>query len=118
MRILLNFLWIIYGIWRKYEAYLDHLDQVLQKCDEKNLILNFRKCHFMVDYGIVLNHVISGKDIEVDKVKNEIMTRLSYSIGVKGVRSFLEHDFYRIFIQNFSKIIFPLNTSHFIHSNH
>ncbi|RVW23461.1 Retrovirus-related Pol polyprotein from transposon 17.6 [Vitis vinifera] len=39
----------------------------------KNLVLNWEKCHFMVEKGIVLGHVISRKGIEVDKAKIEII---------------------------------------------
>ena len=48
---------------------LHHLTLVLQRCIEKNLVLNWEKCHFMVKQYIVLGHIISSKDIEVDKVK-------------------------------------------------
>ena len=30
-------------------------------CIEKNLVLNWEKCHFMVSQGIVLGHIISEK---------------------------------------------------------
>ena len=38
-------------------------------CEESNLVLNWEKCHFMVQEGIVLGHKISKKGIEVDKAK-------------------------------------------------
>ncbi|BBH04694.1 transposable element gene [Prunus dulcis] len=42
---------------------------VLKRCEETNLVLNWEKCHFMVQEGIVLGHKISAKGIEVDKAK-------------------------------------------------
>ncbi|XP_028199528.1 uncharacterized protein LOC114384045, partial [Glycine soja] len=42
----------IYG--SSFDACLDSLDRVLNKCIETNLVLNFEKCHFMVEQGIVL----------------------------------------------------------------
>ena len=63
----------------------------------------------MVKKGIVLGNGISEKGIEVDRAKVEVIERLSPSISVKGVRSFLRHaDFYRRFIKDFSKIAHPL----------
>jgi len=46
-----------------------HLTLVLRRCIETNLVLNFEKCHFMVEHGIVLDHIVSAKGIEVDKAK-------------------------------------------------
>ncbi|XP_042038334.1 uncharacterized protein LOC121784238 [Salvia splendens] len=40
----------VYG--NSLEACLDNLDLVLQRCREKNLVLNFEKCHFMESEGI------------------------------------------------------------------
>ncbi|KAG9450395.1 hypothetical protein H6P81_010360 [Aristolochia fimbriata] len=43
---------------------------VLARCEESNLVLNWEKCHFMVNEGIVLGHKISEKGIEVDRAKS------------------------------------------------
>ena len=52
-----------------FEECLVNLEAVLNRCIEKDLVLNWEKCHFMVQQGIVLGHIISKKDIEVDKEK-------------------------------------------------
>ncbi|RVW75781.1 Retrovirus-related Pol polyprotein from transposon 412 [Vitis vinifera] len=49
----------VYG--SSYEECLLHLEAVLQRCIEKDLVLNWEKCHFMVQQGIVLGHIISKK---------------------------------------------------------
>ncbi|RVW92605.1 Retrovirus-related Pol polyprotein from transposon 17.6 [Vitis vinifera] len=41
-----------------------HLEAVLHRCIEKDLVLNWEKCHFMVQKGIVLGHIISKNGIE------------------------------------------------------
>ena len=46
---------------------------LLKRCIETNLVLNYETCHFMVEQGIVLGHVVSSKGIEVDKVKVEVI---------------------------------------------
>ncbi|WVZ03967.1 hypothetical protein V8G54_024773 [Vigna mungo] len=68
----------VYG--SSFDNCLANLARVLQRCEETNLVLNFEKCHFMVEQGIVLGHVVSRNGI------------------------------YRRFIQDFSKIANPLSS--------
>ncbi|XP_042038318.1 uncharacterized mitochondrial protein AtMg00860-like [Salvia splendens] len=86
-----------------------NLDLVLQRCKEKNLVLNFEKCHYMVQEGIVLGHVVSEKGIQVDKAKVDVISKLPYPTNQKEIRGFLGHaGFYRRFIKDFAKIAQPL----------
>ncbi|RVW68342.1 Retrovirus-related Pol polyprotein from transposon 17.6 [Vitis vinifera] len=79
-----------------FEECLVNLEAVLHRCIEKDLVLNWEKCHFMVRQGIVLGHIISEKGIEVDKAKVELIAKLPSPTTVKGVRQFLGHaGFYR-----------------------
>ena len=74
----------IYG--STFEECLVNLEAILNKCIEKDLVLNWEKCHFMVQQGIVLGHIISEKGIEVDKANVELIVKLPSSTTVKGVR--------------------------------
>ncbi|RVW58538.1 Transposon Tf2-12 polyprotein [Vitis vinifera] len=92
-----------------FEECLVNLEAVLHRCIEKDLVLNWEKCHFMVRQGIVLGHIISEKGIEVDKAKVELIAKLPSPTTVKGVRQFLGHaGFYRRFIKGFSSLSKPL----------
>ncbi|XP_056161225.1 uncharacterized protein LOC130135637 [Syzygium oleosum] len=93
-----------------FDSCLNNLALVLQRCEETNLVLNWEKCHFMVQEGIVLGHKISIRGIEVDRAKIEVISKLPPPTSVKLVRGFLGHaGFYRRFIKDFSKIARPLS---------
>ncbi|KAK1631890.1 hypothetical protein QYE76_006205 [Lolium multiflorum] len=97
----------VYG--NSFDNCLRNLDKVLKRCEETNLVLNWEKCHFMVNEGIVLGHKISERGIEVDRAKVEAIEKMPYPRDVKGIRSVLGHaGFYRRFIKDFSKISKPL----------
>ena len=57
----------VYG--DSFDNCLHNFTLVLQRCIETNLVLNSKKCHFMVEQVIVLGHVVSCRGIEVDKAK-------------------------------------------------
>nr|GEV57246.1 reverse transcriptase domain-containing protein [Tanacetum cinerariifolium] len=99
-----------------FENYLSRVDKMLQRCEDTNLSLNWEKSHFMVKEGIVLGHKISKNEIEVDKAKVNVISKLPHPITVKGIWSFLGHaGFYRRFIKDFSKISRPM--THLLEKN-
>ena len=57
----------VYG--SSFEYCLKNLETILQRCQDKNLGLNWEKCHFMVKKGIVLGYKISAARLEVTKLR-------------------------------------------------
>ena len=59
----------------------------------------------------MLGHIVSGKGLEVDKAKIEVIQNLPLPSTVKDLRSLLRHvGFHRRFIQDFAKVSKPLTT--------
>ena len=88
-----------------FDDCLENLRLVLVRCEETNLVLNWEKCHFMVQEGIILGHWISARGIEDDRAKIEAIEKLPPPSSVKGIIRFLGHaGFYRRFIKDFSRI--------------
>ena len=84
----------LYG--SSFEDCLKNLETVLQRFQDKNLALNWEKCHSMVTEGIVLGHKIYVVGLEVDQAKIVVIKTLMPPTIVKGIRSFLGHaGFYR-----------------------
>jgi hypothetical protein len=107
---------LFFRLWEDVHGLLGKLGKVLTRCAEVDLVSNWEKCHFMVKQGIMLEHVISERGIEVDKAKVETFEQLPPSTDVKSLRSFLGHDrFYRRIITDFSKITKPL--THLLQKN-
>ena len=89
-----------------FDSCLAHLTKILEVCVRKRLVLNWEKSHF-----IVLGHLVSGKGLEVDKAKIEVIQNLLLPITLRDLRSFLGHvGFYRRFIRDFAKVSKPLTT--------
>ena len=59
-----------------FEECLINLETIMYRCIEKNLVLKWEKCHFMVSQGIILGDIISEKGIEVDKAKIDLISKL------------------------------------------
>ena len=63
----------------------------------------------MVKQSIILGHIISNRDMEVDKAKVDLISNLPPPKSVREVRFFFGHaSFYRRFIKAFNKISRPL----------
>jgi hypothetical protein len=97
----------VYG--NTFDDSLKNLEKVLKRCIEINLSLSHEKCFMMLTEGIALGHHISSSGITLDPTKIQIIVDLSKPTNQRDIRSFLGYaGYYRRFIENFSKITFPL----------
>ncbi|CAM8968873.1 unnamed protein product [Rhodiola kirilowii] len=93
-----------------FDACLENLSTVPERCVSMNLVLNYEKCHFMVTHGVVLGHIVSREEIVVDKAKIDLIVNLPYPSMVRDIKLFLGHaGFYQRFIKDFSKKALPLS---------
>lgn len=72
-----------------FDDCLHNLNIVLQRCEETHLVLNWEKCHLMVNEDIVLGHRISERSIEVDRAKAEAIEKMPYPADIKVYEIFL-----------------------------
>ncbi|XP_050888339.1 uncharacterized protein LOC127093454 [Lathyrus oleraceus] len=78
----------IYG--SSFDACLNSLNLVLERCIKTDLVLNYEKCHFMVEHGIVPGHIISEKGISVDPAK--VFTIKDFNKIVLSLLNLLKND--------------------------
>nr|GEV00238.1 reverse transcriptase domain-containing protein [Tanacetum cinerariifolium] len=75
---------------------LSHLDKMLKRCEDTNLVLNWEKYHFMVKEGIVLDQKISKSMIEVDRAKVDVIAILPHPTSVKGAKNLTDDHLSRL----------------------
>ncbi|GJR15052.1 reverse transcriptase domain-containing protein [Tanacetum coccineum] len=66
-----------------FSSCLTHLDKMLKRCEDTNLVINWEKFHFMVKEGIVLGHKISKSGIEVDRAEVDVIAKIPHPTFVK-----------------------------------
>ena len=94
-----------------FDSCLAHLTKILEVYVRKQLVLSWEKFYFMVQEGVVLGHLVSGKGLEVDKAKIEVIQNLPLPTTLRDLRIFLGHvGFYRRFIRDFAKVSKLLTT--------
>ncbi|GJW73478.1 putative reverse transcriptase domain-containing protein [Tanacetum coccineum] len=86
-----------------------HLGLVLELLRKEKLYAKFSKCEFWLQEVQFFGHVINGDGIHVDSSKIEVVKNWKAPRTPTEVRSFLGlAGYYRMFIENFSKMAKPL----------
>jgi hypothetical protein len=87
----------------------EHVRIVLGKLREHQLYAKFSKCDIWMEEFAFLGHVLSAKGVDVDPSKIEAVSKWQSLKSVTEIRSFLGlTEYYRRFIENFSKIAKPM----------
>ena len=87
----------------------NHVQLVLEKLRSAGLYAKLEKCVFHQPQVEFLDYIISGEGLSMDPKKIEVIISWKIPSTVRDVQCFLSFaNFYRIFIQNYSKIAAPL----------
>nr|GEV89602.1 reverse transcriptase domain-containing protein [Tanacetum cinerariifolium] len=79
-----------------FSSCLSHLDKMLKRCKDTNLVLNWEKSHFMVKEGIVLGHKIFKFEIKIDRAKVDVIAKIPHPTSVKGAENLTADHLYRL----------------------
>lgn len=94
---------------RNQDDHKMHLKLVLDRCQEANLKLKFKKCHFGSGKVEYLGHTISGEGVSPHAHNTDKITNFPTPRNADEVRSFLgTAGYYRRFIDRYADIAVPL----------
>ncbi|GJR33313.1 putative reverse transcriptase domain-containing protein [Tanacetum coccineum] len=90
---------------RNKEEHEDHLRKILELLKKEKLYAKFSKCNFWINIVQFLGHVIDSQGIHVDPAKIDVVKDWASPTTPTEIRQFLRlADYYRRFIEGFSKI--------------
>ena len=93
------------------QPHIEAVRWVLDQLRKYLLFANLKKCYFHQDEVYFLGYVVSSKSISIEAEKIEVVRKWSEPKSVRDIQVFLGFaNFYRRFIQGFSKIAAPLTS--------
>lgn len=96
---------------RTKAEHTEHVRQVLDRLREAGLQVDIKKCEFSVKRTKFLGMIVGPDGIQMDPSKVSVITDWVVPKNLTDIQAFLEFcNFYRRFIQNYSKIVTPLTS--------
>ncbi len=98
---------IVYG--KNEDEFLDNLEKVLQRLQERNVSLNPKKCQLGASEIEFVGHVIDKEGLKMSEAKLSKVIEFKKPVVAKGLKSFLGlANYFRDHIKNHSQIVRPL----------
>ena len=95
---------------RTPEEHLRHVAAVLERLEQANLHLKFKKCRFGQSQIKYLGHIVDARGLSVDRAKVAAMAEMPQPRNVQEIQAFLgAANYYRRFVPGFSSIAEPLH---------
>lgn len=95
---------------KTFDEHLDRLTAVFERLEKHCLKLKAKKCEFLKKSVTYLGHVVSDVGVATDPEKTKAITTWPVPYNIKTLRTFLGFaGYYRRYVQNYSKIVKPLN---------
>jgi hypothetical protein len=103
-----KFLEVYLDDWTIFTLLKDHIEVLilmLDRCRQRQISLNLKKCIFCVPFGIFLSHVVCKKGLLVDISKIAVILDLPPPTTVQNLRETLGHiGYYMKFIKGYAYI--------------
>ncbi|GES76231.1 enzymatic polyprotein, putative [Rhizophagus clarus] len=95
---------------KSFKEHMEHLEKVLRKLKEKNIILKLKKCKFGERNIEFLGHIVGRDGLKPEEKKIEKIRNMERPRNIKEIRSFLGLcSYYRKFVKDFSRIAKPIS---------
>ena len=80
---------------KSLDEHVQHLQSILDVLQKEKLYANLKKCTFCTNQRIFLGYIVSEQHIQVDQVKEKVISGWPIPTNVSEVRSF--HDLVRFY---------------------
>mgnify|MGYP001570049613 CR=1 FL=1 len=97
------------------QTHLKHMDQVLQRVNDYNMILNLKKCQFCVNNVNILGYHVDSDGISMQTKHTEKLPTLKQPTTVKELRSLLGFlNYFRQHVPQLAKLLSPIQVTKYI----
>eukprot|EP00253_Pinus_taeda_P029713 PITA_29713 len=98
--------WTVFELVKKH---VESLQLMLDTCRRHQIMLNLKKCTFLVPFGNLLGHLVCKQGLMVDLAKIASILNLQAPHSVKKLRTTLGHTgYYQKFVKSYAQITTPM----------